>query len=301
LPYARRPADAAYYGMRIWPFVTVFLAACGGRVDTAPAPTSDAEVDAIADTGCDLCIDSAPPPEPASLILEPREPTAIVDPLLTTPEPAVVDFVVRRDPGSDVTVETVFTLSDPSVGSFVGPRFVSTVVRADESRWSVVTASQGGIRRDAALVVLGLAGATDPDPTHHGMLVLGTGCGDAKTPLGDRFVFVAPNDGDFKVGLEGEVTKPTIAELVLGAPRALSSDPACGGVVKTMDTDADGVEDTFVGAKKGQRLCADLRVRNLKGPNTVVRFRAVIRDAAGARDLREVVYVVRETTCIGGR
>lgn len=288
--------------MRIWPFVGALLAACGGRVDNAPSPALDSgEADTSTDTACDLCIDSAPPPEPASLILEPREPVAVVDTALTPPRPGVVDFVVHRDPGGIVTGETTFTLSDPSVGSFVGPRFGSTVVGADESRWSVVTANHGGITRDAALVVIGLAGATDPDPTHHGMLVLGTGCGDAKTPLGDRFVFVAPNDGDFKLGLEGAVTKPTIAELVFGAPLALSKGAACAEAVTTKDTDGDGVEDTFVGAKKGQRLCAQLRVRNPKGPNTVVRFRAVIRDAAGAADVREVVHVVRELTCIGGR
>ncbi|MBK7401117.1 MAG: hypothetical protein IPJ34_33910 [Myxococcales bacterium] len=284
--------------MRFLLLCCAIVPACGGRVE-ADAPDADS---ASVDTGCDFCLDTAPPAEPTYIRVQPAEPTAIVDP--ASGKPAVIDFEVREDPGNVlVSSSSLFTLDDPIVGSFSGSRFTSTLVRADEARWSTLHVRHGASpERRSALVVVGFEGATDPDPTRHGMLVLGTGCGLPKLPLGDKLVFVAPSDGDFDLTLEGgPLTKPIVPDLVAAPPHALPVDPACPTPVVTKAAGPSGLQNIFVGAKKAQRLCAQLPIQDFKGPDVVVRFRVAIRSAGGLSDVREVVYVVRERTCLGGR
>ncbi|MBK7401128.1 MAG: hypothetical protein IPJ34_33970 [Myxococcales bacterium] len=265
--------------------------ACGGRVEAA-APDADS---ASADTGCDSCLDTALPPDPTYMTVVPAEPTAVVDTAAGTP--AVIDFEVYEEPGHVlVSSSSLFTLDDPIVGSFTGSRFTSTFVRPDEARWSTLRVRHGALlEQPSALVVVGFRGAADPDPTQHGLLVLGSSCGLPTMPLGDKLVFVAPSDDDFALTMEGgPLTRPTAADLVEAPPHALSVDPACPTPVVTKASGPSGLLDTFVGAKKGQRLCAQLSIRDFKGPNVVVRFRVAIRSPAGPSDFREVAYVLRE-------
>jgi len=233
---------------------------CGGKVvdvppENSPWPAVDASPppfdSAIGDTR-----PSDPPPSPpvlADIEVVPSNATLFID-LSKGASPATLTYkaILHRDDGTkeDVTASAVFSLDDPSVGTFAGPTFTAVsklpLLGAPYGTVAKVRATDGTKNGLANLTLVQLDRAKDlffvspphsaPSPTSQ---VLRATAGSEPIDLS-----IAPTKaGDFvkvvRAMSEGDTTKGC-------APAA------------TKDTDGDGVDDTFTTAKPGSAICFEV-------------------------------------------
>lgn len=250
-------------------FLACLLISCGADRAVAPSGPVDTGIEegiAFDSSAPDAPGEDAPPDE---LLLEPKNRTLTID--SAAPTAQTIEYKVSLD-AADVTATSLFSLDEPSLGTFAANVLTTQpgVAFTGVGKTFVVTARDAGKRGRAKLTLVRLRTTAETKD-----FLFESRHGAAPTPDKELFrvLTTAANGGvgaDVSVVLKNDPANPpgvdarklvTVRAMNEGFPKL--EPPSCEPQ-STRDSDADGVDDTFIGAATPRALCFDVRpVTNL--------------------------------------